>query len=402
MTPLTYTARWIFPIDTPPLERGTITLHADKILAVEPHGRSTPDIDLGNVAILPGFANSHTHLDLSGAQACRPPVAYPPVAYPPGSPDFTQWLRGVIAFRRGRTPEQVQADIAAGLAECLRYGTTMIGDIAAGGASWEQLGQSPCRGRMFYELIGLSEARAAQSWDDARRWSEQHPHSGLSPHAPYSVRSTLYSVLSTQYSSIATHLAETQDELELLGHHRGPFVDFLKELGAWDPSGLVPDPLDVIRMLPRGIFVHCNYLDAATPFTKQQTVVVCPRTHAAFGHPRHPFPEFLKRGIRVALGTDSLASNPDLDILAEARFLRQQYPEVEPATLMRMLTLSGAEALGFDAVAGSLTPGKSADLVVLPLPDDARKDPHDLVLTSAWRVVGVMCRGTWIVKTPSR
>jgi cytosine/adenosine deaminase-related metal-dependent hydrolase len=125
-----------------------------------------------------------------------------------------------------------------------------------------------------------------------------------------------------------------------------------------------------------------------------QTVVVCPRTHSAFGHPHHPFPLM---NVRVALGTDSLASNPDLDILAEARFLRRHYPEVTPAKILRMLTLNGAEALGFAAVAGSLTPGKSADLVVLPLPNEERADPHDLVLDSALPVERVMFRGEWRV-----
>src|ERR1019366_5682554 len=129
--PRTYTARWIFPVSSPPLERGTISIAADKIVAVEPHGTRTPDVDLGNVAILPGFVNAHTHLDLTGARGQCPPT-----------PDFTQWLRQVIAFRHGRAPEQVQADIAVGLAECLRFGTTLIGDIAAGGASWDLLAQA--------------------------------------------------------------------------------------------------------------------------------------------------------------------------------------------------------------------------------------------------------------------
>jgi cytosine/adenosine deaminase-related metal-dependent hydrolase len=192
---------------------------------------------------------------------------------------------------------------------------------------------------------------------------------------------------------IATHLAESQPELELLRDHSGPFAEFLKELNVWDPSGLSADSLDIVRSLPRGIFVHCNYLDPATHFSPTQTVVVCPRTHAAFGHPHHPFP---KMNVRVALGTDSHASNPDLDILAEARFLRLHYPEVAPATILRMLTLNGAEALGYDVVAGSLTPGKSADLVVLPLPAEEAGDHHDLVLRSPMPVERVMFRGAWV------
>src|SRR5438445_12677457 len=123
---LSFTARWIFPVDGPPLERGIITIGGDRIVAVEPHGTRTAD--LGNVAILPGFVNAHTHLDLTGARGVCPPT-----------PDFTAWLRRVIAFRRTHTAEQAQADIANGIRECLRFGTTLLGDIAACGASWEPL-----------------------------------------------------------------------------------------------------------------------------------------------------------------------------------------------------------------------------------------------------------------------
>jgi aminodeoxyfutalosine deaminase len=384
----TYTACWIFPIAGPPIERGTITIRADQIAAVEPPGTRKPDIDLGNVAILPGFVNAHTHLDLTGARGQCPPKA-----------DFPQWLRSVIAFRRSRTKAEVEADIATGLAESLRFGTTLLGDIAAAGGSWDLLSQAKCRSVVFHELLGLTRDRAERSEQDAFAWIRQlrttdRSVPGLSPHAPYSVRSTLYSVLGTQSVPIATHLAETQGELELLRKRRGPYVDFLKDLNVWDPSGPVGDPLDVIRMLPRGIFVHCNYLDPAPAFLPTQSVVVCPRTHAAFGHPHHPFP---RMNVRVALGTDSLASNPDLDILAEARFLRRHYPEVAPAAILRMLTLNGAEALGFDAVMGSVAPGKSADLVVLPLPNEERADPHDLVLDAALPVERVMFRGEWRV-----
>lgn len=397
---ITYTARMIFPIDAPPLERGTITLCLNRVNAVEPHGTRKPDIDLGNVAILPGFVNAHTHLDLSGARGLCPPT-----------PDFTQWLRQVIAFRRSRTPEQVQADIAAGLAECLRFGTTVIGDIASRGASWDLILRAPCRAVVFHELLALSDDRLQAALDEAaavvaeessadtwelRIGSPLDFRRGLSPHAPYSVQSRLFDWVAEHgapFARVATHLAETQAELELLRSHTGPFAEFLKDLNVWSPSGLIAGPEYVAQILRGAIFVHGNYLDPATPFLPTQTLVVCPRTHAAFGHPHHPFP---KMKVRVALGTDSLASNPDLDILAEARFLRRHYPEVPPALILRMLTLNGAWALGFDAVTGSLTPGKSADLVVLPLPNDDRDDPHDLVLGSTLPVERVLFRGEWL------
>src|SRR5581483_1165326 len=107
---LTLTARWVFPVASQPLERGRVTIAGERITAVEPHGARAADIDFGDAAIVPGFVNAHTHLDLTGARGQAPPT-----------PDFTAWLRQVIAFRRGRTAEQVQADVRDGIAECVRY-----------------------------------------------------------------------------------------------------------------------------------------------------------------------------------------------------------------------------------------------------------------------------------------
>src|SRR5437763_14773770 len=105
--PTTLTARWIVPVAGLPLPGGTVTVDGERIVAVEPHGRTAADTDLGDTAVLPGLVNAHTHLDLTGLRDLAPP-----------SPDFTGWLRRVIAHRRERSPEQVRADVRAGIAEC--------------------------------------------------------------------------------------------------------------------------------------------------------------------------------------------------------------------------------------------------------------------------------------------
>src|SRR5262249_43363592 len=152
----------------------------------------------------------------------------------------------------------------------------------------------------------------------------------------------------------ATHLAETAAEGELLAERGGPFVPFLRDLGVWAPDGLAENYQHVLQLssgLNPALIVHGNYLRLAL-FPDNATLVYCPRTHAAFGHTRHPFREFLARGVRIALGTDGLASNPDLDLLAEARFLHAHHPDVPGEILLRMATLSGAEALGWADEAG--------------------------------------------------
>jgi aminodeoxyfutalosine deaminase len=222
---------------------------------------------------------------------------------------------------------------------------------------------------------------------------------GVSPHAPYSVRSSLFFAAATTGFPAAVHLAETAAEQELLVLRRGPFVRFLQDLDAWAPDGLAEDLGHVLRLLngrSPTLLIHCNFLPPDDPIPANASVVYCPRTHAAFGHPSHPFREFLKYGIRVALGTDSLASNSDLDLLAEMRLLHARYPDVPGDVILRMGTLSGAEALGWGDETGSLTPGKSADLVVLPLSASAATDPYWLVLESDLQVSKVLYRGRWV------
>src|SRR5260221_11657273 len=99
--------------------------------------------------------------------------------------------------------------------------------------------------------------------------------------------------------------------------------------------------------------VHCNYASDSP-----SSVIYCPQTHAYFGHPPHPFRDLIRAGVNVALGTDSLASNPDLSILAEMRHLWEKYKgELPGETLLRMGTLAGATALGWAHQTGSLTVG---------------------------------------------
>ena len=389
--PWSFTARWVFPVASPPRSRAVVVVEGDRIVALQPAG-SRCDLDLGNVAVLPGLVNAHTHLDLSGMRGLAPPALPLP-----------EWLRRVIGHRRLRPPEQVAADIRAGLAECLRFGTTLVGDISGDSASWEALAAAPIRAVVFRELLGLPEDRAAAAWDAFTAWrAALVPNNtcrpGVSPHAPYSVRASLFARAADSNLPLMTHLAETRDELELLAEHRGAFVDFLQRLGAWDPAGLAASAADVVRLCspaPRLLLAHANYLgEEALP--AHATVVYCPRTHRAFGHDRHPLIAMLGRGTRVALGTDSLASSPDLDLLAEARLVRRLYPELPGEAILRMATLAGAEALGLDDETGSLEPGKSADLVAVEIAEGEPSDPHDLVLATTGSVARVLFRGCWV------
>jgi cytosine/adenosine deaminase-related metal-dependent hydrolase len=387
----TLRARWVLPGDGPPLEGGTVTVTGSRVAAVEPAGRRRADLDFGEAAVLPGLVNAHTHLDLGALRGRLPP---------PGG-DFTAWLRAVIDYRRSSSTEEWLAAARAGVAESLRAGTTLVGDISTGGVSSEALAAGPLRATSYFELIGLTRPRARQAWADARAWLRRQAvtdtyRPGLSPHAPYTVRRGLFRLAARTGLPLAVHLAETRAELELLVSQTGPIRQFLESLGAWDPDGLVPALGWTTDLLARGgplALAHGNYLEGPPA---RAVVVYCPRTHAYFGHPQHPFAALLRAGGRVALGTDSLASNPDLSVLAEMRFLwKHRRADLDGPTLLRMGTTWGAEALGWGHAVGTLRPGYFADLLVIP-PAAGREDgPYEAVFGSDLPPQAVCLAGRW-------
>lgn len=412
----TLRARYVFPVAGPPLAGGYVTIAGERIAAVGATTREAPVHDLGNVAILPGLVNAHTHLEFSD------------LASPLGSPGqgFAQWISQVTASRGrstqvaatggepGAAPPQHSvptSPVARGLAESLAAGVTTVGEIAVTGWSPAPFAQAGIDATVFRELICLSPARIPEALAIAREHlagtANLGCQAGVSPHAPYTVHPELFAqvvaLAAAHDAPVAFHLAESPDELELLRSSTGPFHDYLAARGFWVPGAIPPGtrPLNYLRQLAqvsRGLVVHGNLLDEEEQtFVAQQrarlSVIYCPRTHAYFGHPRHPLQQLLERGAHVALGTDSRASNPDLDLLAEMRFVASHFPQLSGEAIVRLGTLSGAEALGMEETCGSLVPGKLANLAIIALPESAADDPHDLVLGASRRCVATFLRG---------
>ena len=361
-------ARWVLPIDGPPILGGHVAVADGVIIAVGSHDPNCgPVTDLGDVVLLPGLVNAHTHLEFSG------------LAKPLGTPrtSLPAWIRSVIADR-GRGDRDAAAAIAAGIRESTAAGVVAIGEIATSPAPMYEAPGAP-QLTLFQEAIGFSAGRVdSVSAEMERRVGAAGANAGISPHAPYTVHPRLLTRLVdltvARRAPIAMHLAESREELELLREGTGPFQELLADRSMWDDSAIPRGsrPLDYLRELSRAersLVVHGNYLDAEEiAYVGQRrasmSVVYCPRTHAYFGHERYPLEALLAAGVRVALGTDSRASNPDLDLLKEARFVSAAFPAIDPAEVLRMATLSAAEALGLDAAFGSLAPGKRAALAV--------------------------------------
>lgn len=388
--PVAYRARYVFTGAGPPLIDGVLTIADGRIASVGPYASGERVVDLGDVALLPGLINAHTHLEFSDLEA---PLGRP-------GTEFTDWVRLLIEARRRPGPDAATAagNVARGIAECLHHGVAAVGEIAQPQWSPEPFETSQLDATAYFEAIGLAADRFDARLADARRHLQAPTSSsvrrGLSPHAPYSVHPDLFdqlvSLAEQARAPVQMHLAESQEELELLAGGGGPFRDLLEELGLWQAAAFQSPrrPLDYLRRLATGgvraLAIHCNYLDDEeiaflAAHAARLTVVYCPRTHAFFGHPRHPLPRLLATGASVAVGTDSRASNPDLSMLEELRFVARHFPEIAPQTVLESGTIRAAQALGISDRLGSFEPSKLARWIVVPLPQHRSNDPYELL-----------------------
>lgn len=334
-----------------------------------------PVVDFPDALITPGLINAHTHLHLSHLAGRMP--------RPRG---FASWLFQ-MAPRVWRSSASVnQRSVLEGAEVCLAAGVTTVGDVVGRWEAAPEHGRTRLRKVVFLELFGLQPEKALEAIGKAGQRLAELPTGELltpaiAPHAPYSACRELYQaaleLAGRLGCPLSTHASETQAEREFLQDGTGELSTRFRMLARlprrWKPPGCSP-----IGLLARwgvldteALLVHCNYLseqDVGLLARSACRVVYCPRSAHYFHVRKHPWQALRRRGVPVALGTDSLASNSSLSILDEMRFLAGRHPEVAPEELLAMGTVAGARALGLDGEVGALRPGYGADLVVWEFP----------------------------------
>ncbi len=372
----------------PPVRDGGVVFSDGRVLAVGNASELRKTFadavihDAGNAVILPGLVNAHTHLELSALSPAEPPPR-----------QFVDWIIQLMQNAGQTSPADA---MRIGISQCLAAGVTTVGDITIQpGITRPVLAESPLRGISFGEVRAMAQRRgfleprltAACEPIDSDRIA-----AGISPHAPYSIEANGYQrclkVAGEKKLALTTHLAETAAEAEFLTNHIGPFKALWDHLNAWDEQ--VPrftgGPIRFAQALGLldypTLLAHVNYCDDAELdllAAGQAAVIYCPRTHAYFSHPPHRWRDMLKLGITVAVGTDSCASSPDLNLVDDLRLVHRLTPEVGADQIWELATINAARALGIP-LAGSLAPGQYADAVVFPLTADG--DPLLQILES--------------------
>ena len=367
MRALILAARWLRPAPARWVEGGGLLVHGGRVvrIAASPAGlrrlaRGARRLDLGDVVIAPGFVNAHAHLELSALSG----------ALPRGS-DIAGWIRRLLELRAARPAADLEEGARAGARRCLETGTTCVGDVDSTGVAERGLAGHALRRVHFREVLDAQERSRTHA--ARRRIARALPRrarrmEGLAAHAPFSASRELLATVGrlsrARHAPISVHWSETREELEWLQDGSGPLARLLgasprrSGLDLLEEAGILRAPLAL---------VHGNHPQPGEParIARAGAVVVhCPGSHAWFERAPFPLESYRRAGVPVALGTDSLASNEDLDLGREMRLSMECFPGLGPLTAWAMATESGAKALGLEGRAGSLEVGSWADLAV--------------------------------------
>jgi cytosine/adenosine deaminase-related metal-dependent hydrolase len=387
-------ARWLIPVQGPPIERAALLIGSDgRILDVGPDASVPRPADtlaekFDDAVILPGLINTHTHLELTGFEDRVP------------EREFTAWLRRLRELKTTRSSAEYVEAARRGLASCFACGVTTVADTGDSDAVIKALVEAGGSGIAYQEVFGPDPGQTNESLaglqarvDELRPLATDRVRIGVSPHAPYSVNGQLFRVVSdwarSEQLPVAVHVAESPAESEFLLRGGGPFAEAWRARGIPLPS---PGGRTPIRWLAehgvlseQTLCIHAVQLDGQDISRLAESgaaVAHCPLSNRAHGHGDAPLAMLLESGIRVGLGTDSVVSVGRLDLLAEARSAAGLALSLDADDLIELCTLSGARALGLDSHTGSLLPGKWADCTVVRISVNTGGTPAEQVLAS--------------------
>ena len=381
-------ANWVLPITSPPIRDGWVDIENGLIAALGQESDafgpvSVRDVNLGSYAILPGLVNAHTHVELSGLQGLVSQSDSMPI-----------WARDVMQNSVTQRTDNVEA-MQRAVVELQSAGTLLVGDITNTLDSVKVFDEGAVDAVVFHEMIGFDVSvdevsdLLARTVRLAGERSDHRVSIRLAAHAPYSVSQELFRGLRAALPGPhAVHLAESSEEIDFLKSGTGVWKTILQERGRWTSEWRPPgtgavDYLNSVGWLESGtLVVHGVQLtrgEMKRLALAGVNLVTCPRSNVWTGAGEPPIDGFYESGLRVAIGTDSLASVPDLNLFNELTEVRRLAPNVSASNILTSATLTGAAVLGRGESYGSIEPKKSGALIGVALPSNTSEVEEQLL-----------------------
>lgn len=331
------------------------------------------DVEKHEGMLCPGFVNTHCHLELSHMKG--------KVTEGKGLVQFIKELQ----TQREADEDVVQQALKDADEEMYNNGIVAVGDISNGSDSFKVKAQSKLYYHTFIELYGFLEEGAETSLENglalAKQLEELKLSHSLVPHSPYAGSRKLISLITHQSANakvVCMHNQETDDENRLFMEGKGSFIDLMHWFGIdtafWVPSGKgslvsIADhlPNNTNLLLVHNTFTQQHDIDRINKHNEHVYWAFCPNANQYIENAIPDIPLFLENVQRCTIGTDSLTSNWSLSVLDELKTIAKHYPKIEVATLLKMATLSGSQALGVEKALGSFSRGKLPGVNLLKL-----------------------------------
>ena len=371
-----FQADWVYPVSSPPVKEGVIITDDDGMIIDIMTAPEYPEGDIRRYhgTIVPGFINTHCHLELSHMKGVMDTGT-----------GLIPFINDVVG-KRNAPPEVIEQAISDAEDEMLRNGIVAVGDISNVTDTFAQKQLGRLRYYTFVEMFDFLQEREAQKWFDQYRsvfqllpLSDGHRKTCV-PHAPYSVSNRLFGLINESnresVQTVSIHNQEMDAENALFRDKSGALPEFYSgfniSLGEFISTGRTSIYYAVQNMDPehRTLFVH-NILTTAEEirdahaWSDKVYWATNPNANLYIENRLPDYAVFMQNNARMTIGTDSLASNWQLSILEEMKTIVRYKSYVPFEILLRWATLNGAEALGFTDTLGSIQPGKKPGLNLL-------------------------------------
>lgn len=483
---LLISADWLLPAEAPPIAAGALLVEHGLIKAVlnksEKEGFLCGNPEVQHLAtkqslLTPGLVNLHSHIDYSAAEPL----------YESAPHDMFDWLYTLVRESRTWSEAKFRESAHYGAARLAREGTTFVADSSYTGYAAEALARVGIKGLVGLELFGANEAAADKIFtfwlsklENLETSANQQLKEALqskrvrftaAPHAPYTVSPRLFK-LALDWSQARglpclSHLAESEAESAWLGGGSQIIDDYLRFVLPENPNTSKEEIIKAIHWKESGrspvehmkhfgllaehlLAAHClktSESDLALLARENVALALCPRSNERLGNGLPHWRKIAKHPLRFGLGTDSLASSPDLCLRGEVRRLAKINAELaqinaelaqinlEPAQIkmelaqiqtdpaqfkvdpaqalapeqapaldfdlskgLDLITIRAARALGMERELGSLTKGKCADLAIFKIEEVECADPFQALFKPSSKLDMLFVNGKPVVR----
>lgn len=366
-----FSADYVIPVTSDPIKNGIVAIEDGNIVGLyrEDDPAVKADVEHFSGVLIPGFVNTHCHLELSHLENVIPSKT--------GLIEFI----GNVVTKRGQDVERIKEAMVEADRRMYESGIQAVGDHVNTSISAEVKSKSKIIYHTFVEIICMKDDEVLNKIEEARdiEFYFDPNHSSITPHAPYSCSKSLFKTYKKSISDdniISIHNQESEEENKLFRYKSGEFLKFYEKMGIdvdcfkAQARNSIQSYLNFLPASNHTILVHNTYtsikdLDFINRMARKVTLCLCPKANLYIEDTLPKVQLFLNQKFDIALGTDSLASNDTLSILEELKTLHKANKELTFLETIKWATINGAKALRLDNEIGSLEVGKKPGLVLL-------------------------------------